>query len=92
MMKARGIKSMREDIIIRQESAKDYKEIVSLILRSFKEGTNYSDGSLWHVLQCIREKIEVDEGLNCNFWKEVFGMRTMSRDKRKMMTEVIIEY
>ena len=46
MMKARGIKSMREDIIIRQESAKDYKEIVSLILRSFKEGTNYSDGSL----------------------------------------------
>ena len=36
---------MRKDIIIRQESAKDYKEIVSLILRSFQEGTNYSDGS-----------------------------------------------
>ena len=36
---------MRKDIIIRQESAKDYKEIVSLILRSFREGTNYSDGS-----------------------------------------------
>ena len=33
---------MRKDIIIRQESAKDYKEIVSLILRSFQEGTNYS--------------------------------------------------
>ena len=36
---------MRKDIIIRQESDKDYKEIVSLILRSFQEGTNYSDGS-----------------------------------------------
>ena len=36
---------MRDDIIIRQESAKDYKEIVSLVLRSFQEGTNYSDGS-----------------------------------------------
>ena len=36
---------MRSDIIIRQECAKDYKEIVSLVLRSFQEGTNYSDGS-----------------------------------------------
>lgn len=36
---------MREDIIIRPESARDYKEIVSMVLRSFREGTNYSDGS-----------------------------------------------
>jgi len=36
---------MRNDIIIRPETTKDYKEIISLILRSFKEGTNYSDGT-----------------------------------------------
>ena len=36
---------MRNDMIIRPETTKDYKEIVSLILRSFREGTNYSDGS-----------------------------------------------
>lgn len=36
---------MRDDIIIRPETPKDYKDIVSLILRSFKEGTNYSDGT-----------------------------------------------
>ena len=36
---------MRNDITIRPETHKDYKEIVSLILRSFKEGTEYSDGS-----------------------------------------------
>lgn len=36
---------MRDDIIIRPETQKDYKDIVSLVLRSFKEGTNYSDGS-----------------------------------------------
>lgn len=36
---------MREDIIIRPETQKDYKEIVSLVLRSFKEGTEYSDGT-----------------------------------------------
>lgn len=35
---------MRNDIIIRPETCKDYKEIISLILRSFSEGTNYSDG------------------------------------------------
>lgn len=32
-------------ITIRPEEHKDYKSIVSLILRSFAEGTNYSDGS-----------------------------------------------
>ncbi len=32
-------------ITIRPEEHKDYKSIVSLILRSFKEGTNYSDGT-----------------------------------------------
>lgn len=36
---------MRKDITIRPEEHKDYKEIVSLILRSFKEGTDYSDGT-----------------------------------------------
>ena len=36
---------MREDIRIRPEEPKDYKEIVSLVLRSFSEGTDYSDGS-----------------------------------------------
>lgn len=36
---------MREDIIIRPETPKDYKDIISLILRSFHEGTTYSDGT-----------------------------------------------
>ena len=36
---------MRNDIIIRPETHKDYKEIISLILRSFSEGTDYSDGT-----------------------------------------------
>ncbi len=36
---------MRKDITIRPEEHKDYKDIIRLILRSFKEGTNYSDGT-----------------------------------------------
>lgn len=36
---------MRTDLTIRPETTKDYKDIVSLVLRSFREGTNYSDGS-----------------------------------------------
>ena len=40
-----GDKVMRNDIIIRPETQKDYKEIISLVLRSFKEGTDYSDGT-----------------------------------------------
>lgn len=36
---------MRDDITIRQETHRDYKDIVSLILRSFKEGTENSDGT-----------------------------------------------
>lgn len=36
---------MRNDILIRPETQKDYKDIVSLVLRSFQEGTNYSDGT-----------------------------------------------
>lgn len=32
-------------ITIRPEEHKDYKNIVSLILRSFREGANYSDGT-----------------------------------------------
>ena len=36
---------MRNDILIRPETTKDYKDIISMILRSFKEGTDYSDGT-----------------------------------------------
>lgn len=32
-------------ITIRPETHRDYKEIVSLVLRSFREGTEYSDGT-----------------------------------------------
>ena len=34
-----------EKITIRPEEHKDYESIVSLILRSFREGTDYSDGT-----------------------------------------------
>ena len=34
-----------ENLTIRPEEHKDYKAIVSLILRSFREGTDYSDGT-----------------------------------------------
>lgn len=36
---------MNQRVTIRPEEPKDYKSIVSLILRSFREGTNYSDGT-----------------------------------------------
>lgn len=36
---------MNQNITIRPEEPKDYKNIVSLILRSFREGTDYSDGT-----------------------------------------------
>ncbi len=36
---------MRNDILIRPETHRDYKDIVTLILRSFSEGTDYSDGT-----------------------------------------------
>lgn len=36
---------MRKDITIRPETSKDYQDITSLVLRSFREGTEYSDGS-----------------------------------------------
>lgn len=36
---------MRKDILIRQEKKSDYHNIISLILRSFSEGTDYSDGT-----------------------------------------------
>lgn len=39
---------MKKDIktlTIRPETHRDYKDIVSLVLRSFKEGTDYSDGT-----------------------------------------------
>lgn len=37
--------SIRNNIIIRPETHKDYKDIICLVLRSFKEGTSYSDGT-----------------------------------------------
>lgn len=36
---------MNQKLTIRPEEHKDYKDIVSLILRSFQKGTNYSDGT-----------------------------------------------
>ena len=36
---------MKKKITIRPEEHKDYKSIISLILRSFQEGTDYSDGT-----------------------------------------------
>ena len=36
---------MNGELTIRPEEHKDYKSIVSLILRSFQEGTDYSDGT-----------------------------------------------
>ena len=44
---------MRNNIRIRQETHKDYKEIISLILRSFREGTDYSDGT--NIIALIEE-------------------------------------
>lgn len=36
---------MNNKITIRPEEHRDYKDIISLILRSFREGTDYSDGT-----------------------------------------------
>ncbi|MDD6266237.1 MAG: N-acetyltransferase [Clostridia bacterium] len=36
---------INKKLTIRPEGHKDYKDIVSLILRSFREGTDYSDGT-----------------------------------------------
>lgn len=36
---------MNKKITIRPEEHRDYKNIISLILRSFREGTDYSDGT-----------------------------------------------
>ena len=44
---------MRNDIRIRPETHADYKDIVKLVLRSFGEGTDYSDGT--DVLALIEE-------------------------------------
>lgn len=37
--------AMMQKLTIRPEEHRDYKRIVSLILRSFREGTDYSDGT-----------------------------------------------
>lgn len=39
------MKANINDLTIRSETHGDYKDIVSLVLRSFKEGTDYSDGT-----------------------------------------------
>lgn len=44
---------LRTDVSIRPETHKDYKDIISLILRSFREGTDYSDGT--DVLALVEE-------------------------------------
>lgn len=49
---------MRNDIIIRPETTKDYKDIISLVLRSFREGTDYSDGT---DIVALIEEIRVSE-------------------------------
>lgn len=36
---------MIDQLTIRPETHKDYKDIISLVLRSFQEGTDYSDGT-----------------------------------------------
>ena len=41
----KGPAAMREDVSIRPETPKDYRQVVSLVLRSFREGTTYSDGT-----------------------------------------------
>lgn len=46
-------KYARNDIVIRLEEPKDYKDIINLVLRSFKEGTSYSDGT--DILALIEE-------------------------------------
>lgn len=47
---------MRDDIIIRPEKKSDYKYIIPLILRSFAEGTDYSDGTdVMALVEEIRE-------------------------------------
>lgn len=47
---------MRNDITIRPETRKDYKYIIDLVLRSFKEGTDYSDGTdVMALVEEIRE-------------------------------------
>ena len=39
------MRMINKKITIRPEEHKDYKSIISLILRSFQEGTDYSDGT-----------------------------------------------
>ena len=39
------MKAVDQQIIIRPETHGDYHDIVSLVLRSFQEGTDYSDGT-----------------------------------------------
>ena len=48
----------QKHLIIRPEQHRDYKDIVSLILRSFQEGTDYSDGTdIIALVEEIRDSI-----------------------------------
>ena len=47
---------MNDKITSRPEEHKDYKSIVSLILRSFQEGTDYSDGTHCSTF-CLSKKL-----------------------------------
>ena len=44
-VKVEDMRMVNKNITIRPEEHKDYKSIISLILRSFQEGTDYSDGT-----------------------------------------------
>lgn len=82
---------MRTDITIRPETHRDYKDIISLVLRSFKEGTDYSDGSdIIALIEEIRDSkyyipelsfvAELDNKIVGHF---LFSHFPISRDKEK---------
>ena len=45
--------SLRNDVTIRPETHRDYQDIIALILRSFREETDYSDGT--NIIALIEE-------------------------------------
>ena len=72
---------INKKIIIRPEEHKDYKKIVSLILRSFQEGTDYSDGTAMLMMGIEKVRELGYKGINVegnyNFYNQV-GFRTSS--------------
>lgn len=57
---------MNEKLIIRPEEHRDYKDIVSMILRSFREGTDYSDGT--DIIALVEEIRDSGHPLNITFF------------------------